>query len=173
MHIIYSEMSIIKGGEDMKWLNTVLILALSVLIIGCCGKCGHVKSSGMGCKGGVCMANYGGAKTIEKQGHIDTVGLKHLIDSKVDVTILDARSGKYDDGRRIVGAKSLSYEATLKQAESVIPRRDSLIVTYCSNLKCPASAKLAKHLKELGYTNILEYSAGIEGWSNAGYEIEE
>ena len=44
-------------------------------------------------------------------------------------------------------------------------------MTYCSNLKCPASSRLARRLRELGYTSVLEYPYGIEGWTKAGHEV--
>ena len=55
----------------------------------------------------------------------------------------------------------------------MIPTKDTLVVTYCSNLKCPASAQLASALRKQGYSNILEYPVGIEGWVAAGNEVEK
>ena len=99
-------------------------------------------------------------KTAE-EAVITTPVLERLIRSGAKVTILDARSGKFDDGMRIPGAKSLSPEAAREAVQKVVASRDDLVVTYCSNLKCPASHKLAAHLRELGYKNVLEYAAGM------------
>ena len=82
--------------------------------------------------------------------------------------ILDARSGKYDDGQRIPGAQSLNDKSTATEIAAVVKNKDQKIVTYCANPKCPASARLAKHLAKLGYTNIVEYPLGIQGWVAAG-----
>jgi rhodanese-related sulfurtransferase len=101
-------------------------------------------------------------------GHIDTKGLAMMISSGIPLIILDARSGQWDDGKRIGNAKALSYEATEEQAARVIPTKQSLIVVYCSNLQCPASGYLAKRLSELGYTNIVKYNEGIQEWINSG-----
>ena len=102
----------------------------------------------------------------------DTVLLK-LIKSNTKVIILDARAGKWDDGRRIPGAKSLSPKAKKAEVEKVAGKnKKALIVTYCTNRKCPASSMLTEHLEELGYTNILEYPEGIEGWAKAGHPID-
>lgn len=104
---------------------------------------------------------------------INTSGLKALIDAGAKLTILDARSGKYDDGRRIPGAKSLAAGASEKEASKVVRSKKSLVVTYCSNLKCPASEMLAENLKKQGYTNVIEYRHGIEGWAAAGLPVEK
>lgn len=103
---------------------------------------------------------------------INTQALKALMDAGAKVTVLDARTGKYDDGRRIPGAKSLSSEATEKDVRKAVRKKDQLVVTYCGNLQCPASGMLAEHLKALGYKNVIEYPMGIAGWAEAGNDVE-
>ncbi len=134
-------------------------------VTGACSAAAPEKACGPDCKKPCCAEK---AEIAE----INTSGLKALLDSGAKVHILDARSGKYDDGRRIPGAESLAASATEEQAEKALPSKDALVVTYCSNLKCPASAMLAKRLKGLGYKNVIEYRHGIEGWANAGYPVE-
>lgn len=102
---------------------------------------------------------------------VNTLGLKTLISSGVPLTILDARAGKYDDGRRIPGAQSLNAESKAEDIARVLPNKESLIVTYCANLNCPASHKLYTHLKSIGYTNLIEYPEGIDGWVAAGNPV--
>ena len=104
---------------------------------------------------------------------IDTEGLEKVIDNGEDVVILDARSAKYDDGQRIPGAKLLTAKASAEDVAAVVPGKDAKIIVYCSNIKCPASAYLAKHLKKLGYSNVTKYPDGIEGWSAAGLPTEK
>ncbi len=103
---------------------------------------------------------------------INTAVLSTLMHSGVPVAILDARTGKYDDGRRIPGARALSPEAGAEEAARLIPSKDALVVTYCANLHCPASARLAAHLRKLGYVNVLEYPYGIDGWAAADMKVE-
>lgn len=105
---------------------------------------------------------------------LTTKQLKELLDSKEKVILLDARTGKYDDGRRIPGAKSLSPKASPEEVEKVAGSdKKALIVTYCSNLQCPASGFLFEHLKKLGYTNLREYPQGIKGWTEAGHKADK
>lgn len=108
-----------------------------------------------------------------KAATLNTLALKTLMDSGVPVIILDARSGKWDDGSRIPGAKSLNAESKPEEIAKVIPSKDSLVITYCSNLKCPASDMLYKHLKSLGYSNVIEYPEGIQGWKEAGNQVKK
>lgn len=97
--------------------------------------------------------------------------MKAHVDSG-DAILLDARAGKYDDGNRIPGAKSLNSKSTAEEIAKVIPSKSAQIVTYCSNLRCPASKALAEHLKSLGYTHVLEYPEGIAGWRAAGGKVD-
>ncbi|HMM60116.1 MAG TPA: rhodanese-like domain-containing protein, partial [Candidatus Rifleibacterium sp.] len=69
------------------------------------------------------------------------------------------------------GALSLNAESKAEEIAKVLPNKESLIVTYCANLNCPASHKLYTHLKSLGYTNLSEYTEGIDGWVAAGNPV--
>ncbi len=103
-------------------------------------------------------------------GNINAKALQILIAAK-DVTILDARSGKYDDGRRIPGAKALNANSSEEEIGKMLPEKKAMIVTYCSNIKCPASKMLLERLNNLGYDNVLKLPEGLAGWEEAGFEI--
>jgi rhodanese-related sulfurtransferase len=112
------------------------------------------------------------SKKTAEVGKIDTAALAVLIKSEAPLVILDART-KGRDGRRIPGARFLSPKASAKEAAEAIGKdKDALVVTYCSNVKCPASKYLAKRLHKLGYKNVLKYPEGIEGWAAAGHKVE-
>ena len=120
-----------------------------------------------------CQTKRGCAAKVKKAGsaEIDTAALKRLLASDKKVTILDARSGKWDDKRRIPGADNLAASASAEEVGKKIPVKDALVVTYCANTECQASGKLAAHLKQLGYKNVIEYPKGIEGWEADGNEV--
>ena len=124
-----------------------------------CAKCGA--------SDGKCKCGMGMTQLPE----IGTAALKTMIDSGVPLILVDARTGKYDDGRRIPGAMSLSPEATEQEIQNVLKSKEALVVSYCANLKCPASRALAVRLQGLGYQHVLEYPHGIEGWTEAGYAV--
>ena len=125
-------------------------------------------------KKGTCPMMKSGccATTSQHVRNVSTDEMKTIVDSK-SALIFDARSAKYDDGRRIPGAKALSYTSTKEELAAAIPTKDSPVVTYCANTQCPASAKLAAHLKANGYTNIVEYPEGIDGWAASGNKFDE
>lgn len=105
---------------------------------------------------------------------IDTHTLQNLINTKASITLLDARTTQYDDGRRIPGAKLLPMTATSEQIKASLPTsKDSTIIVYCSNPRCPASKSLADKISGLGYTNVQVYEEGIDGWSAAGNKVDK
>jgi rhodanese-related sulfurtransferase len=147
-----------------------------------CGACGmdakKPEKKNDACAGGVCAA---GAVKVEAaraevKEKVPTLGVEELatlIRAKTPVVILDARAGKWDDGRRIPGARSLNAGSSKEEVEAAIPDKGALVVTYCANTKCQASPKLAAHLKALGYSNVMELPEGIDGWQAAGKEVRK
>ncbi len=108
----------------------------------------------------------------DTEATVNTAGLVALIAAKVPMVIIDARSGKNDDGKRIPGAKSINAGSTDEEIKALLPDKSALIVTYCANLECPASHQLAEKLMKAGYINLIEYPEGIEGWQKAGHKVE-
>lgn len=152
----------------------VLLAAAAVAGLAALAGCRGGDKEGKEC-GGACMAKPSGEgrhRMEMTEARIDTPTLAAMIKAGTPMTLLDARSGKYDDGRRIPGAKSLNAESSAEDVAKVVPDKGSLVVTYCTNLQCPASHKLAEHLKKLGYANVVEYPFGIEGWAAAGNAVE-
>ncbi|OGV61119.1 MAG: hypothetical protein A2X45_15015 [Lentisphaerae bacterium GWF2_50_93] len=101
-----------------------------------------------------------------------TAELQKIVADK-SALIFDARTGKYDTGERVPGAKTLSAANTADEIAKAIPDKNAAVVTYCANTACPASGDLAGTLKKMGYTNIMEYPEGIEGWIKAGNKVDK
>jgi len=144
----------------MRKLTTAVLITLmaGAVTYANCGFCG--------------MGKKGKEEGKMQKASINTPGLAAMIAAKVPMIIVDARSGKYDDGKRIPGAKSLNAGATDEEIKALLPDKSVLIVTYCANLECPASHQLAEKLIKSGYVNLIEYPEGIEGWQKAGNKVE-
>jgi len=106
-------------------------------------------------------------------GHIDGKTLKNLIESKTPMVLLDARTQKWDDGRRIPGGKSLPADSDPALFTETAPNKDALVVIYCGGVQCPAGKALAEKMLSEGYTHVLEYAGGIKEWADVmHYPIE-
>lgn len=81
------------------------------------------------------------------------------------MVLLDARTAKWDDGRRIPGAQSLPADSSLELYESVVPEKNTYVVVYCGGAPCPAAKILIENMIACGYYNISEYEGGIKEWA--------
>lgn len=158
----------------LEAVATVAVFGAS-LVVG-----GEAPVCSAGCDGGgVCAVAPDKPDAVKacpvlgKNAVLNTPALAALVAAKVPLTILDARSGKFDDGKRIAGAKSLNAEVSNEDIAKALPDKSALVVTYCAGLKCSASNKLATKLRELGYANVVEYPQGIAGWVEAGRPVDE
>lgn len=107
-------------------------------------------------------------------GHIDAKTLKNLVDTSTSMLILDARTQKWDDGRRVPGAVSLPADSSLETIRGAAPHKEALIVIYCGAYECPASKILAEKMVDAGYRHILEYAGGMKEWADVlNYPIEK
>ncbi len=102
-------------------------------------------------------------------GHIDTEGLRALIDSQTAFILFDARGNKWNDNNVIAGAILASYEYENEELEALAPNKDSLIVVYCYSTTCPLSKRLALKLLDLGYENVIEYPEGLKVWRDTNH----
>jgi rhodanese-related sulfurtransferase len=115
------------------------------------------------------LAERGEAVETLPVAKLNTETLATLKRVGVKMTLVDAR-GSIETV--IPGAAHLPSKAPANKLAATLPDKDALIVTYCASLQCPASANLAGRLRELGYTNVVEYPYGIEGWTAAGLKTE-
>ena len=112
-------------------------------------------------------------KAKDKHEHktIGTKELRKLIKSDKKIVLLDARAGKWDDGRRIAHARQLAPNASKRGIRKAAPDKNARIVAYCTNKQCGASEVLARKLIHMGYKNVTKYPDGIEGWVAAGNKV--
>ncbi|MEI6808428.1 MAG: rhodanese-like domain-containing protein [bacterium] len=163
----------------------IVVMAMAVVTAGCwstgrcCGHCGDRSPACATMKKAACPTcnmSKGQCKCgamAKPMAEINTSALKALIDTGAALTLVDARTGKFDDGRRISNAVNLGPDAKDDEIQSMLKSKDALIVSYCVNTKCPASVKLAAKLTAMGYTRVLEYPQGIEGWVGEGNPVTQ
>jgi rhodanese-related sulfurtransferase len=71
-----------------------------------------------------------------------------------NVLIVDALPASYYTQLHVPGAVNLVAEEVSERAGQLLPDKDALIVTYCSNAACPNSSQVAAGLEGIGYTNV-------------------
>lgn len=131
-------------------------------------------TAGNAAKAGACCPSTGKtAAPAAPIARIDANGLKALQSAKVPMVLIDARSGKYDDGNRIPGAIAIknctgSCWTKPETYKNIVKSKNALVVTYCGASKCPLSSMVAGKLRAAGYTNVIEYKGGLADWKKLG-----
>jgi rhodanese-related sulfurtransferase len=46
------------------------------------------------------------------------------------------------------------------------------VVVYCADSDCQASPRAARRLEDAGFTNVIDYEAGMKGWVDANRPVD-
>ncbi len=88
------------------------------------------------------------------------------------VRLLDAQGPGLFEHEHLPGAirgRIDEPEATLAELGDDL---DAEVVVYCTNAACTGSALAAELLEGRGYRNVLRYTAGKQGWIDAGHPVD-
>ena len=104
------------------------------------------------------------SKEIESVNYqtINAEEAKAIIDTEEDIVILDVRTKTEFDAGYIPNAMLIPDAELKEEVEMRIPDKDTKILIYCRSGN--RSAKSAKLLVEMGYTNVFDFG-GIINWS--------
>ncbi len=97
--------------------------------------------------------------------------MKRIVEEKHGL-IADARTpDEYAEGH-IRGSVNLYAMEPENYVEKIadLPR-DTLVTVYCSNPHCNFARSVAELLGTFGFTNILLYDEGYDGWTGAGLPV--
>ena len=103
---------------------------------------------------------------------IDRNELKEKIDRRESFVLLETLSPEKFQEAHLPGARNAPPERLRELAPTLIPNKNTEIVTYCSGPTCKASADAARELTTLGYTNVRHYAGGKQEWTAAGLPVE-
>lgn len=84
-----------------------------------------------------------------------------------EFVLVDARDPIQFAQEHIPGAINIPYVDI--RAGGRLPPRDARIVIYCSDPSCPISRYAYEALESIGYSNLYDMHAGIQGWKAEGY----
>jgi len=98
--------------------------------------------------------------------------LKKKIDGKEDFILVDVLGKESYEGKHIPTSINIPVDEIENRASTELRDKNKEVVVYCASTECQASPRAAKKLVELGFTNVVDYEAGIAGWQDAGYKFE-
>ncbi len=66
---------------------------------------------------------------------------------------------------------SINTEGFDEKLLELVPDKTKKVVVYCSHFECPTGEKAIKRMVELGYTNVIDYTGGMDDWIEASYLV--
>ncbi|HTZ18933.1 MAG TPA: rhodanese-like domain-containing protein [Dissulfurispiraceae bacterium] len=95
--------------------------------------------------------------------------VKALIDNKEPLVILDVRDRDEFETGYIPGAINISRGTLEFKANLMLPDKKARVIVYCGvDLRSPLATKT---LNDLGYTNAVNLTGGLQAWKSAGYPV--
>jgi len=104
--------------------------------------------------------------------HISPEDLKHLIETRADIVIVDTQpKGAYEIGH-IKGAINFPWAMDIKSPDKL--PKDKTLVLYCDCTHEEDSIDTATQLMtKFGYTNVKVLEGGWSKWQSLGYPTEK
>ncbi|HJQ93970.1 MAG TPA: rhodanese-like domain-containing protein [Candidatus Thermoplasmatota archaeon] len=97
---------------------------------------------------------------------------KHLQDGRSKV--INVLSPEQFAEKRLPGSINVHGELPdfTEQVQRQVPDKSTPIIVHCSSMDCQASTKAARKLETLGYKEVYDFKAGLQGWQEAGNDFE-
>ena len=105
-------------------------------------------------------------RTITRQEIVE------LLDAGAPLHLVETLRPQHFEQAHLPGAVLIEMETVAEQAPAVLPDRDALVITYCSNTACQNSRVVSEKLAKLGYTDVRRYEQGKQDWIDAGLPVE-
>lgn len=98
--------------------------------------------------------------------------LKKKMEEHPEVPVINVLPKEYFDKKHITGSKNIQEAELEERIPKELPDKEKEVIVYCASTECQASPRSAKKLEEMGYKNVIDFEAGVQGWEEAGFELE-
>jgi rhodanese-related sulfurtransferase len=103
---------------------------------------------------------------------ITTMELEWRLRNGAEFEFWNVLTDEYFHGEMIPGSRRVPLDAVGREVRESGLSKDAEVIVYCAGPKCPQSHMAAEKLQTLGYTNVRAYEGGLEGWKDAGHDLE-
>lgn len=98
--------------------------------------------------------------------------LQERLTANPRLTLLEALPAKHFADSHLPGALHFPHDQVQTLAATVIPDKNTEIVTYCASASCQNSHIAARLLVQMGYQNVSVFAGGKQAWHDAGLPME-
>lgn len=105
---------------------------------------------------------------------IDIDKLMELREQKNDLAVINVLPSERFRRRHIPNSQNIPLGASdfAEQVEKAAGGRDRPVVVYCASEDCDASPKAAANLESAGFTDVYDFTGGMEAWQEAGRPVQ-
>jgi rhodanese-related sulfurtransferase len=113
------------------------------------------------------QAQFQGVRTLD-------LAQAHQIWQEGRALFVDARKAEEYRELHVQGAMNVPPETWVELSSPELLKMDRMreLVVYCSQESCDDALKLAKKLREAGFTRVLAFTGGFRAWDEAGYPAD-
>lgn len=105
---------------------------------------------------------------------IGTEQVKQILTGDDATPVINVLAREHFEDKHIPGTVNIPVESTdfVEKVEQRAPDKSSPVVVYCASKSCNASERAAEQLERAGFSRVLDFEVGMEGWETAGYRAE-
>lgn len=99
--------------------------------------------------------------------------LKQMQDQNEDFLLINTLDEQQFASTQIPGSVNipLSDDDFANRVEQEAGSKEKRIVVYCASEHCQSSSQAAQELESAGFSNVIDFEAGAEGWQQAGQKL--
>jgi rhodanese-related sulfurtransferase len=99
--------------------------------------------------------------------------LKQMQDQNEEFLLINTLDEEHFAATHIPGSVNipLAGEDFASRVEQEAGSKQKKVVVYCASEQCQSSTKAAETLEAAGFSNVLDFEAGAEGWQQAGQKL--
>ncbi|QDU88477.1 molybdopterin biosynthesis protein MoeB [Pirellulimonas nuda] len=99
-------------------------------------------------------------------------GLKDMQDAGQKFVLVNTLPADHFEQTKIVGAVNIpeSDSDFVDRVKKQAGNKHETVVVYCANSDCDSSTRGARMLEDAGFTHVIDFESGADGWKNAGLQ---
>jgi len=106
---------------------------------------------------------------------ITTSDLARQLDGPDDFVLINVLPRASFEKQHIQGSQNVPVDDrnfTDRVVKMVGGDKNQNVIVYCANKSCDASLKAVRRLEQAGFSNVVDYEAGMEAWQAAGHPVD-
>lgn len=99
---------------------------------------------------------------------------RQIANAEQTIPVINVLDSKHFESKHIPRSINIPLESDdfVRRVEEEVGGKSDPVIVYCASADCDASEKAAEKLEQAGFRDVQDFAAGMEGWEEAGYEVD-